>query len=86
MFPNQEYYHVPMADRKRMVPESMPGESWTRRASTAGRAGSWRRVKRLAAYDFEWVLPGHGYRAHLPFAQMREQMAGHIARMPAQRV
>jgi ferredoxin len=29
-------------------------------------------VERLAAFQFEWVLPGHGQRVHLPAAQMRE--------------
>lgn len=28
----------------------------------------------LAKYSFEWVLPGHGQRVHLPAAEMREQM------------
>ena len=31
-------------------------------------------MARLAAYRFEWVLPGHGQRVHLPAAQMRQQM------------
>lgn len=31
-------------------------------------------VKRLAAYRFEWVLPSHGQRVHLPAAEMREQI------------
>jgi hypothetical protein len=29
---------------------------------------------RLAAYRFEWVLPGHGQRVHLPAAEMRHQI------------
>ena len=29
---------------------------------------------RLAAYRFEWVLPGHGQRVRLPAAEMREQI------------
>ena len=28
----------------------------------------------LAAYRFEWVLPGHGQRVHLPEGEMREQI------------
>src|ERR1700680_4265733 len=32
-------------------------------------------IERLAAFDFEWVLPGHGQRVHLPAAQMREQLS-----------
>ena len=31
-------------------------------------------MKRLAAYQFEWVLPGHGQRVHLPAAEMRRQI------------
>jgi len=31
-------------------------------------------MKRLADYRFEWVLPGHGQRVHLPAEQMREQI------------
>ena len=32
---------------------------------------------RLAAYRFEWVLPGHGQRVHLPAAEMRQ----HVGRL-----
>ena len=31
-------------------------------------------VERLAPYSFEWVLPGHGERAHFPADEMRNQM------------
>jgi hypothetical protein len=31
-------------------------------------------MARLAAYRFEWVLPGHGQRVHLPVAEMRQQI------------
>lgn len=31
-------------------------------------------VRRLADYRFEWVLPGHGQRVHLPAARMREEV------------
>jgi glyoxylase-like metal-dependent hydrolase (beta-lactamase superfamily II)/ferredoxin len=31
-------------------------------------------MKRLAAHRFEWVLPGHGQRVHLPADQMRGQI------------
>jgi glyoxylase-like metal-dependent hydrolase (beta-lactamase superfamily II) len=31
-------------------------------------------MARLAAYHFEWVLPGHGQRVWLPAAEMREQI------------
>lgn len=39
-------------------------------------------MRRLAGYSFEWVLPGHGYRVHLPPPLMREQLLGLAARMP----
>jgi glyoxylase-like metal-dependent hydrolase (beta-lactamase superfamily II)/ferredoxin len=31
-------------------------------------------MQKLAKYDFEWVLPGHGRRYHADLATMREQM------------
>lgn len=31
-------------------------------------------VRRLANYRFEWVLPGHGQKVHLPTDEMREQI------------
>lgn len=31
-------------------------------------------MQKLAAYDFEWVLPGHGRRFHADVAMMRSQM------------
>jgi glyoxylase-like metal-dependent hydrolase (beta-lactamase superfamily II) len=36
-------------------------------------------VALLARYSFEWVLPGHGERIHLPAAEMRAQMERLIA-------
>jgi glyoxylase-like metal-dependent hydrolase (beta-lactamase superfamily II) len=39
-------------------------------------------MRRLADYSFEWVLPGHGQRVHLPAAEMRRQMADLVERMP----
>jgi glyoxylase-like metal-dependent hydrolase (beta-lactamase superfamily II)/ferredoxin len=46
---------------------------------------SWERqvesMARLAAHDFEWVLPGHGQRVHLPRDEMRRHMADLVARM-----
>jgi len=39
--------------------------SWTRQAES---------MRRLAEYRFEWVLPGHGQRVHLPAEAMREQL------------
>ncbi|MBI5636977.1 MAG: MBL fold metallo-hydrolase [Nitrospinae bacterium] len=38
-------------------------------------------MKRLAAYDFEWILPGHGGRAHYPLGEMKQKMAECIAWM-----
>jgi glyoxylase-like metal-dependent hydrolase (beta-lactamase superfamily II)/ferredoxin len=46
---------------------------------------SWERqvesMARLAGYDFEWVLPGHGQRVHLPRDEMRRHMDDLVARM-----
>jgi hypothetical protein len=39
--------------------------SWPQQAESMGR---------LAAYRFEWVLPSHGQRVHLPAADMRQQI------------
>ena len=40
---------------------------------------SWREqvasVRRLKTYSFEWILPGHGERAHFPPAEMARQMS-----------
>jgi len=33
-----------------------------------------RSMRKLLDYRFEWVLPGHGRRAHLPADQMREKL------------
>lgn len=38
-------------------------------------------MRRLAAFDFEWVLPGHGRRARFPRDEMRRRMARCIAWM-----
>jgi len=39
---------------------------------------SWRQqaesMRQLANYQFEWVLPGHGQKAHLPAAKMRAEI------------
>jgi glyoxylase-like metal-dependent hydrolase (beta-lactamase superfamily II)/ferredoxin len=46
---------------------------------------SWREqtrsVERLLDYEFEWVLPGHGRRAHLPADEMRSHLLSAIDRM-----
>jgi glyoxylase-like metal-dependent hydrolase (beta-lactamase superfamily II) len=31
-------------------------------------------MERLADHRFEWVLPGHGQKVHLPAGEMREQI------------
>ena len=56
---------------------------WSRRRGrlTASRDVCWwswpeqvRSIKKLAGYEFEWVLPGHGERAHFPGSEMRAEM------------
>jgi glyoxylase-like metal-dependent hydrolase (beta-lactamase superfamily II)/ferredoxin len=39
-----------------------------------------RSTERLLAYDFEWVLPGHAERMHLPATVMKEEMRRLLAR------
>jgi glyoxylase-like metal-dependent hydrolase (beta-lactamase superfamily II)/ferredoxin len=46
--------------------------SWPRQVESMGR---------LAGFGFEWVLPGHGQRVHLPGDEMRRQMKELVARM-----
>ena len=38
-------------------------------------------MQRLADFRFEWVLPGHGQRVHLPAAEMRRQLQELVERM-----
>jgi len=40
-----------------------------------------RSMERLLAYDFEWVLPGHGPRFHAPAARMRAALEELVLRM-----
>lgn len=40
-------------------------------------------MERLAAFEFEWLLPGHGLRGHLPAGQMRTEVARCADRMRA---
>jgi glyoxylase-like metal-dependent hydrolase (beta-lactamase superfamily II) len=40
-----------------------------------------RSMERLLDYEFDWVLPGHGRRAHSNSSVMREQLVGLVARM-----
>ncbi|HXG66180.1 MAG TPA: MBL fold metallo-hydrolase [Blastocatellia bacterium] len=42
-----------------------------------------RSVERLLDYEFEWVLPGHGRRAHANAAQMRQYLQNCLAAMRA---
>lgn len=42
-----------------------------------------RSMRRLAGYDFEYLLPGHGHPCHFPKAQMRLQMQRCLDRMAA---
>ena len=43
-----------------------------------------RSMARLAGERFEWVLPGHGERVHLPEADMRREMERLIVRMQSE--
>ncbi|HEY2509403.1 MAG TPA: MBL fold metallo-hydrolase [Polyangiaceae bacterium] len=54
----------------------------------AGRSVCWyswadqtRSMEKLLAYDFEWVLPGHGPRYQAPAARMRAELERLIAKM-----
>jgi glyoxylase-like metal-dependent hydrolase (beta-lactamase superfamily II)/ferredoxin len=38
-------------------------------------------MARLLNYSFEWVLPGHGQRVHLPVQQMRRELSALVRRM-----
>jgi glyoxylase-like metal-dependent hydrolase (beta-lactamase superfamily II)/ferredoxin len=40
-----------------------------------------RSMERLLAFDFEWVLPGHGPRYHAPARRMRAEVERLVARM-----
>jgi glyoxylase-like metal-dependent hydrolase (beta-lactamase superfamily II)/ferredoxin len=46
--------------------------SWSRQTAS---------MERLVTSPFEWVLPGHGQRVHLPQEEMRRQMKELVARM-----
>jgi glyoxylase-like metal-dependent hydrolase (beta-lactamase superfamily II) len=39
-------------------------------------------MERLLAFDFEWVLPGHGPRFHGPAARMRALNLADALRLP----
>ena len=38
-------------------------------------------MARLLDHRFDWVLPGHGERIHLPADEMRRQLADLVERM-----
>jgi glyoxylase-like metal-dependent hydrolase (beta-lactamase superfamily II)/ferredoxin len=40
-----------------------------------------RSMERLLDYQFEWILPGHGQRVHLPAGKMRDELAALVERM-----
>src|SRR5213593_3956632 len=42
-----------------------------------------RSAEKLLEYPFEWILPGHGDRMHLPAARMREELRLLLARRAA---
>jgi glyoxylase-like metal-dependent hydrolase (beta-lactamase superfamily II)/ferredoxin len=46
--------------------------SWSQQADS---------MERLADFGFEWVLPGHGQKVHLPADEMREQILRLVASM-----
>jgi glyoxylase-like metal-dependent hydrolase (beta-lactamase superfamily II)/ferredoxin len=41
-------------------------------------------MQRLTDYRFEWILPGHGQRVHLPETEMRQQIQHLVQRMRAE--
>jgi glyoxylase-like metal-dependent hydrolase (beta-lactamase superfamily II)/ferredoxin len=43
-----------------------------------------RSMERLLAFDFEWVLPGHGPPFHAPAARMRQELEKLVGRMKRQ--
>ena len=57
----------------------------------ANRSGCWydwseqtRSMERLLDYTFEWILPGHGVRIHLPGPRMKSELRACIERMKRQ--
>jgi len=74
--------HVVLLDRNKYL---FTGDhlAWSdqRRGLVAFKSVSWyswpeqtRSMRKLLDYRFEWVLPGHGRRAHLPADQMRKKL------------
>lgn len=38
-------------------------------------------MRKLLAYQFQWILPGHGDRGCLPPGRMKEEMSALVERM-----
>jgi glyoxylase-like metal-dependent hydrolase (beta-lactamase superfamily II) len=38
-------------------------------------------LAKLADYQFEWLLPGHGWPAHLPVGEMNKRLRALVTRM-----
>jgi len=73
--------HCALLHRKLLFSGDHLWWSRRRRGLTASRDVCWwswpeqvRSIKKLAGYEFEWVLPGHGERAHFPGSEMRAEM------------
>ena len=60
-----DHLHWDRDEQRLAASESHCWYSWPRQSES---------MRRLAEYSFEWVLPGHGQRVHLPANEMREQM------------
>jgi glyoxylase-like metal-dependent hydrolase (beta-lactamase superfamily II) len=65
---------------------------WSRRTRHLGASRrhnwhSWKKqidsIKRLQDYSFDWVLPGHGRRAHFPKEKMARELAELVEEMHA---
>jgi glyoxylase-like metal-dependent hydrolase (beta-lactamase superfamily II)/ferredoxin len=73
--------HCALLHRKLLFSGDHLWWSRRRRRLTASRDVCWwswpeqvRSMKKLAGYEFEWVLPGHGERAHFPGCEMQAEM------------
>jgi glyoxylase-like metal-dependent hydrolase (beta-lactamase superfamily II)/ferredoxin len=60
-------------NRKSLIAsQSVCWYSWTEQTKS---------MEKLAAYDFDWVIPGHGERVHLPSVEMNAEIARLVLRM-----
>lgn len=59
-------------ERRLAASEDYCWYSWPRQAES---------MRQLAIYRFEWVLPGHGQKVHLPAGEMREQILSLVESM-----